>query len=154
MSAETLPNVGDIITSQKFAFGYYDNAEKRSITVDGRTREYSVSSYLSADERVEIAAQTGTIPPKMRTVELGAYDPNRANAKFVVAEANLQGGGNGSRPTESYRNGWHVRARRLNADGSYDQQGEVIRFYTTGDFTCVIELEDLQIVGKMQRQFA
>lgn len=150
--SENLPNVGDVITSLKFAFGYYDEDEK-SITVDGATKKYPVMSYVSEDERVALAARSGKVSSKTRTVDLGAHDLSRATAKFVVEAANMQGGGTGHGPCDVYPDGWHVRARRLNKDGSYDPKGEVICFYMSGCFTCMIEPKDVQIVGKMQMRF-
>lgn len=149
MTTKNLPNMGDIITSPKFAFGYYDDEDKKFITVDGTTTERPVTYFVGEDGRVALAAQSGKIPPKKRTVELGANDPSRATAKFVVETANMQGGSHGF--GDDYPDGWHVRARRLSEDGSYDPKGEVIRFYMSGGFTCVVN--DVKIVGKMQMRF-
>ena len=153
MKTKNLPNKGDIIVSSKFAFGYYNNEDKKFITVDCTTKKYPVTFYVDEDERLAVAAKSGRVPPKMRTVELGAYDSSRATAKFVVEEANMQGGGTGHGPDDIYPDGWHVKARRLNKDGSYNPKGEAICFYMSGCFTCMVKPKDLQVVGKMQMRF-
>jgi len=117
MVAKNLPNVGDVITSPKFAFGYYGDEDKKFIKVDGATENRPVTFYVDEDERVDVAVESGKVPPKTRTVELGAYDSGRATAKFVVEKANMQGGGTGH-GRDVYPDGWHVQARRLNKDGS------------------------------------
>lgn len=150
--AKYLPSVGDVITSQKFVYGYYENEERKAVTIDGKTTERNVPCSISEDERVAIAAKTGEIPPKKRIMELGAHDPSRASAKFVVESAKMEGGG-GGHGGETYPDGWHVRARRLNEDGTYNPNGEAIRFYMTSGFTCLVEPEHVQIVGEMQMQF-
>lgn len=150
--AKYLPTVGDVITSQKFAYGYYENEERKVATIDGKTTKRSVPFPLSEDERVAIAAKTGEVPPKKRNVELGAHDPSRASAKFVVESAKMDGGG-GGQGGETYPDGWYVQARRLNEDGTYNPNGEAIRFYMTGGFTCFVEPAQVQIVGEMQMRF-
>lgn len=155
MTAKNLPKMGDIITSPKFAFGYYNNEDKKLIVIDGKTEKHPVTvrCYESEDERVAAAAKSGKIPPKTRTVELGAYDSSRATAKFVVEVADMRGGGTGHGPGDIFPDGWYVRARRLNKDESYNPKGEVIYFYMSGCFTCMVEQKDVQVVGKMQMQF-
>lgn len=147
----SLAKVGDVIISPKFAFGRYSDEDKDFVIVDGKTRKYPVMYHLTEDERVAIAAKSGKIPPKSRTVELGAYDPSRAIAKFVVEKAVMEGGGRGQ--NDYICDGWHVLARRLNEDGSYDSKGEAIGFYMTGDFSNMVEPEDVKVVGKMQKRF-
>ena len=153
MTAKNLPSKGDVIVSSKFAFGYYNDEDKKFITVDGTTRKHPVMSYADEDERLAVAAKSGKVPPKTGTVELGAYDSSRATAKFVVEDANMQGGGTGHGLGDTYPDGWHVQARRLNKDESYNPEGEVICFYMSGRSTCMVEPKDLQIVGKMQMRF-
>jgi len=150
MTTEKLLNVGDVIISSKFAYGYYQDIDNKDlITVDGVTTERLIPSSVREEERVVVAAQTGKIPSKTRTIEYGAYDLNRATAKFVIERANMQGGSTGH---DAYSDGWHVEARRLNEDGSYNPDEEVIHFYMSGSFTYLIESEDIEIVGKMERQ--
>lgn len=144
---EQMPRIGDIIISPKFAYGYYDG--ENVIAVDGETKKHSDTSRISEDERVEIAAKTGKISPRTRIIELGAFDESRASAKFVVESAKMQGGDTGR---DEYPDGWHVRARRLNKDDSYNPDGELIQFYMSGCFTYMIEPKDVEIVGKMKKE--
>ena len=154
MATKNLPNVGDIIVSSKFAYGYYEGEDKKFIIIDGATTKHPVTSYISEDERVAAAAKSGKIPSKTRTVELGAHDPSRAEAKFVIEAANMEGGGTGHGPGDVYPDDWHVKARRLNDDGTYNPNGEVIQFFMGGCFAYMIDLKDVQVVGKMQMRFA
>lgn len=153
MSKKNLLNIGDIIISEKFAFGYYDSEDRKLITIDGTTTKHPVTFYVNEEERIATAAKSGKVPSKTRTVDLGAYDQSRRKAKFVVESANMQGGGTGHGPGDVYPDGWHVQARRLNNNGTYDPKGEVIRFYMSGCFTCIIDKSDVKVVGKMQMWF-
>lgn len=77
--------------------------------------------------------------------------PQRAKAKYVVEDAKMDGGGgrNGRGPGDIYPDGWEVTARKLRPDGTYNPKGEVIRFYQSGSFTCMIET--VQLVGKLKK---
>lgn len=154
MVTKNLPMVGDVIVSSKFAYGYRNRKAQEVITVDGRTEDHFVTFRMNEEDRVIAAAKSGKIPPKKETVNLGAYDPSRAKAKFVIEIANMEGGGTGHGLGDVYPDGWHVYARRLNADGTYNPNGEVIHFYMSGDFNCKVVAEDVQVVGKMHMQFA
>jgi len=148
---EQMPQTGDVIVSPKFAYGYYKSEEdKNTIIVDGKTIEHPVTSRIGEDERVKIAAETGKAPPRNKVTQLGAYDHSRASAKFVVESAKMDGGDTGGR--DDYPDGWHVKARRLGENGSYDPDGKMIQFYMSGSFTYMVELEDVEIVGKMKRE--
>lgn len=157
MTAKNLPNVGDVIMSPKFAYGYYGydedfkHVDKKRITIDGNpTEKHQIRVGINEDERVTMAAETGKIPPKKRILDYGACDPSRATAKFVVESAAMGGGGTGHGAHDVYGDGWHIRARRLNKDGSFDPNGEVIGFYMTGSFTCMVEAKDIKVVSKMK----
>ncbi len=148
------PIKGDIITSPKFAYGYYTGEEKvplKIITVDGSTSTHSVGYTVSEEERVAIVAKSGTIPPKLRTVELGAHDKSRGSAKFVVEEARMEGGSDS--PRDPWPDGWHITARRLSPEGKYDSSGEIIDFYMSGCFNCMVDAKDIKVVGKMKMRF-
>jgi len=151
--SKDLPNIGDIITSEKFAFGYYEGEDKGLITIDGTTTKRLVTFYVKEEERVTTAAKSGKVPPKTRTENLGAYDQGRGKSKFVVESANMQGGGTGHGPGDTYPDGWHVQARRLDENGTYDPNGEVICFYMSGCFTCMVDPINVKVVGKMQMRF-
>lgn len=149
LAKNPLPNVGDVITSPKFAFGYYTNKDKEYVTVDGETESYPMQYRMDEEERVALAAKTGKIPPRNYVVELGAYDLTRASAKFVVEMAKMDGGDR----DQCYPDGWHIKARRLNQDGKYNKTGEVIDFYMSGSFTCIVLPENVKIASKMQATF-
>jgi hypothetical protein len=145
--------VGDIIISVKFAFGQYncfDADNKKVILVDGHTINQSTGFSLSEEERLDITAKTGKIPPKESTVEVGAYDPSRGIARFVVEEACFVKG------DAIYDSGdWSIQARRLNDDGTYNPDGELIAFsilsYDHSSYK--INPGDIRIIGKMKRIF-
>ena len=85
------------------------------------------------------------------TANVDATDKTRGRARFVVEATEMTGGGTGHGPGDVYPDGWHVTARRLRDDGAYDPDGEVIRFYQTGCFNCMVEAPS--IVGKMAIRF-
>lgn len=143
-----LPDAGDVIMSPKFAFGYYET-DRKIIYIDGVTKKYMLESNISEKDRVAMAAKSGKIPPKVRVEDYGAYDESRAQAKFVVENAAMEGG---ERGRDYYPDGWRIVARRLKGDGTYDPKGEVISFYMSGSFSCKLEPGDVQIVEKKQMQ--
>ena len=147
-------NLGDIIRSEKFAFGYYDRQEDKrgylvpaldKITVDGKTKEYNVEFRKPGTPWDK--------PSEYETVNLGAYDKSRGESLFVVEKAQMQGGGTGHGPHDIYPDGWYVEARRLNEDNSYNPDGELIKFYQSGCFNCLIPEVEVEIVGKMKQIF-
>lgn len=71
--------------------------------------------------------------------------------KYVVEETKMCGGGTGHGPFDIYPDGWHVTARRLNNDGTYDPHGLTKKFYMSGCFTNMIT--EVEVVGKMKRTF-
>lgn len=153
MGGWKLPRVGDVITSLKFAFGRYEDESKEIIVVDGKTKKWPVGYRVEEEERVALAARTGKIGPRTITVELGAYDLSRADAEFVVEFSGMLRGGIGDRDCFLNPDYWYIRARRLDVKGTYNPEGEVICFDMTGRSNCVIEPEDVKIVGKKELRF-
>jgi hypothetical protein len=152
MNLEKRLQVGDIIKSKQFAFGRYEGvfnkskylvANKELITVDGETRTNPVNFRKPGTEE-----HTNS---KYICVDLGAYDESRGNSSFVVEEAKLDGGGTGHGPYDIYPDGWHILARKLGKDETYDPKGQLIQFYQDGSFDCVIS--EIEVVGKMKRMF-
>lgn len=94
----------------------------------------------------------GTAEEWIESMHHDAFDETRPSATFVVTRAEAAGGGTGHGPHDIYPDGWEVVAKRLNADGSYNPDGERILFYQTGQlgqsFTC---LADAEVVGKMRK---
>ena len=139
----TRADIGDIIRAEEFAFGYHDGLDSRIIDVDGETKSHLVQYRKSGTPWDE--------PAEYETVDHGAHDHSRGEALFVVEKAQMQGGGTGHGPHDVFPDGWYVEARRLHDDCSYNSQGEVIRFYQSGCFTCFIP--EVEIVGKMRMLF-
>lgn len=131
-----LLQVGDVIQAgQSWKYGQgssylsypiliSDNAKSRNIVLDSKNRK--VKSY-------------------------DAYDPSRIKAKFVVEKTEMTGGGPAHGPNDIYPDGWQVTARRLRSDDSYDPKGELIRFYQTGCFNCMVK--NPVVVGKKRLTF-
>lgn len=71
--------------------------------------------------------------------------------EYIVIRAELEGGGTGHGFHDIYSDGWHVNARKLNPDGSYDPKAETIDFYQSGSFTNM--KEKVKLVGKMEQAF-
>jgi hypothetical protein len=126
--------IGDVIQSERFQYGERDSRER--ITV-GRCY----------DERDPVTHEpTGNLIPAGDHI-----DESRTTAKFVVEWTGMDGGGTGHGPHDVYPDGWHVKARRLADDGSYDPRGEVIEFYQSGCFNCMVE--EVSVVGRMRQSF-
>lgn len=75
-------------------------------------------------------------------------DRTRVGAQYVVEDARMTGGGSGMGDHDIFPDGHHITARRLRPDGTYDPQAEVVHFYQSGSFNCMIV--DPKIVGKMR----
>jgi hypothetical protein len=141
--------VGDVIRSEAFALGVYETKRgrdgheklnKKRITVDGITKSQPVG-YSNPD------TPRGK-PTQWLEIETGAYDPSRGKALFVVEKANSQGGSiGGHSPHDVFPDGWHIEARRLREDGTYNPRGEVIEFYQTGYFNCMVPI--VERVGRV-----
>jgi hypothetical protein len=78
--------------------------------------------------------------PRKDTYELNADDPSRGEDWFVVEEIG-----------EGQNNFGQVFARRLLSNGEYDEEGERVCFREAG--SCNDVIEEVRIVGKMQRTF-
>ena len=66
-------------------------------------------------------------------------DLSYLKGSYVVEYARSEGGGTGHGPHDVYPDGWHIKARKLFDDGTYNPNGEEIDFYQSGAFTCVNE---------------
>jgi len=71
--------------------------------------------------------------------------------EYVVIRAELEGGGTGHGPQDIFPDGWHVEARKLNPDGSYNPKAKTVDFYQSGCFTNM--KEKVKVVGKMEQTF-
>ena len=133
MTNERLVEVGDIIQSKKFTYG--DSETKR---------DQKISSNQTALWHNGIVTIYGE--SEAYRTNINAYDKDRAKAHFVVEEAKYDGGSTGRDP---YPDGWHVLARKLNKDDQYNPNGELIEFYQTGCFNCMVK--NPKIIGKMKK---
>ena len=71
--------------------------------------------------------------------------------EYVVVRAELEGGGTGHGPHDIFPGGWHITARMLQEDGSYDPKMDVIEFYQSGCFTNM--KEEVKIIDKMEQTY-
>ncbi len=95
----------------------------------------------------------GTAEEWIESLKNDAFDETRPGATFVVIRAEAAGGGTGHGPNDVYPDGWEIIAQRLNADGSYDPDGERILFYQTGQLGshCYTCQADAEVIGKMRK---
>lgn len=149
-----LPQIGDVVESESFAFGHKDLELGSRIYVDGTTTSRVVNYPIDEAARDIAIAMTGDIPPRVVSLDMGTYDPERAKAHYVVEEAAPEP--NGPNWRGDFRNVWRVVARRL-SNGVYDPDGELIVFdmmyEQTGGFAGLIHPSKLRIVRKMKKIF-
>lgn len=147
---------GDVIQAKNgWEFGEYTNRGSAGAVVlvsDSPSQHHRhVVNIINPDASPRQIAE-GTAPRYIQSMHRDAFDETRPSAKFVVTRAEAAGGGTGHGPHDVYPDGWEVVAKRLNADGSYNPDGEKILFFQTGQlgqsFTC---LADAEVVGKMHR---
>ena len=113
------PNVGDVIVSSDFVFGNYDYGD---------------------------SSKKGPVRITGEQKDKAAYDESRGSALFVIEKAYMGGGGEGQ--NDHYPDYWNMEARRLNADKTHNETGEVITLTET-----YLEEHALEIVGAMKMQF-
>ena len=131
--------VGEVVKSSLFQYGeFFDYRDH--VTVG---HCYDETKF---DEKTQQEVKTG------RKVSSGnSDDASRADAEYVVIRAVMEGGGTGHGPHDVYPDGWHIHARRLDSDGKYNPEGEEIRFYQSGAFTCMVP--EVEVVRTMQMTF-
>lgn len=140
--------VGDVLQSEKFVYGYRDQEGPKIVYADGQTKNHLVwRTPADGRSRSVVTAELQYHYPEYEAVDLGAYDPGRASARFVVEDSRIATVPNDqSEPTVQF----YVRARRLDGSGNYDPAGECIQFFTTG-VSCRIDPADIRIVAKMKK---
>ena len=131
--------IGDVIKSDTFTCGEYQTEWVKGCltlltTAPIRVGGSSNPRIVNFTEKQTQGDWKREIP---RTLDTQAFDLTRKDAEFLVEDARLQGG-SGPHARDVYPDGWHVTARRLNDDGSYNPDGEVIQFYQSGCFTHTI----------------
>jgi hypothetical protein len=117
-----------------------------------------VGDVIEGDERFVYSVSESTKSKSIGYHEKGQYygkwgsrDPSRVGARFVVERAEEEGGGEGMGRGDTYPDGHHVIIRRLFPDGSYNDAGELLSFYQSGAFNCMIR--NPKIVGHMTKVF-
>jgi len=150
--------VGDVITSPVFVFAYEKNGDlyieykqNKNIT------EKIIHRKLLETERLKIAAETGNPdPPKSEPLDIGSYDPTRAQKKFIVLSVDQE-----SETTCDYGpyDGFttilsaNITARRLNEDGTFNPKGEEIFFKVERWNSTSIRPKNITKVGKMKNTY-
>jgi len=155
MPSDRLPSFGDVITSTKFRYGRLNYDGKPPIQVGQDSPNHIVSRYLTEDEMVKIAKIVGGKPERPMSIDYGVPDHSRATAEFVVVDGRMEGGGSCGTPMghDDYPDGWHIVAKRLNKDGKWNPNGEVIAFYMTGCFIDMIPPEEVTVVRHMEMHY-
>ena len=74
--------------------------------------------------------------------------------EFLVVKSSLEGGGTGMGPHDIYPDGHHVTCKRLNIDGTYNEDGEEISFYQSGSFTSMITKDEIQPIRTLSKKFS
>jgi len=77
--------------------------------------------------------------------------PKNKDLEFVVEKTAFEGGGTGHGPHDIYPDGWHVTARQLNSDGTYNSGNKTIEFYQSGCF--IDTIKEVPVVRKMRITF-
>ena len=103
--------------SRSIGFGPYVKGESVVQVSDDYNRTYKVEEISRYDSK------TGEAKRKS-TTKYAHDDKTRPKAEFVVEEVSLRGGDE----REMIRDEPHITARRLNNDGTYDPNGELITF--------------------------
>jgi hypothetical protein len=89
---------------------------------------------------------------RVNQANFSTFLEENAISRYVVEETHLEGGGRGISPGDDYPNGWHVFARKLGPNDTYDPKEQLIEFYQSGCFIFMIK-EGIEVVGKMERYF-
>jgi hypothetical protein len=72
--------------------------------------------------------------------------------EFLVVETKREGGGK-AMFNDEYPDGHHVFCKKLNADGSYNENGLEVDFYQTGSFTAMIESTEISPIRTLTAKF-
>jgi hypothetical protein len=148
---------GDIIVSSNFAYCVaahkieWDEKEQKNVPfVD--IKNITVDEYKHREHKIGfLSYYTRKGKSISDTVDVAAFDRSRGLAKFVVEKTAMEGGGTGHGPNDIYPDGWHVFARRLSVENTYDPKGELINFYQSGCFNSLVK--DVEVVGKMNKKY-
>lgn len=106
-------------------------------------------AYINRPIDPTLVKQEVTVGEIIRKRDGHTLDLSYLRGRYVVVHARSQGGGTGHGSHDIYPDGWHIQARKLNDDGSYNPLGIEIEFYQSGSFTVVNK--DVPVVGKLRR---
>ena len=118
--------IGDVFTSPELADCQYDVKYEDGVPFVDK-RELQVH-HPRAFEVHWTERRGDWSRERVQNIDVSAHDPSRGTARFVVEHAESSGGGTPYGEGVPFADGWQVRARRLHPDGSYDSEGEVVRF--------------------------
>jgi hypothetical protein len=91
--------------------------------------------------KIKAADATVFITSKLPAIKTDSYILDEG--EFVVISTAMEGGSTGH---DAYPDGHHVFCKRLNADGSYNDNGTEINFYQSGCFTGTILPDDIEVL--------
>lgn len=151
MSTPRLAQVGDIIMSKKFVNGSRDISRRsKVISIKEDCQPQIIERKMTKEEITAAVLKTGSYPQNEWIKEdFSVPDPTRANAKFLIIRAEYAGGGQDG--CGHVDDEWHITAQRLNPQGQYDPNAEIIAFYMTGSFHGTVCSQDITFVGHMQK---
>lgn len=105
------------------------------------TKGYSCFNAVSFDE------QKLKESIKIKEFKSNRFDTNKFIGEYVVTSAGMGGGSSGY---DSYPDGWHIIAKKLN-NGKFDKNGLEVSFYQSGCFTVVNK--NIPVIRKMKNTF-
>ncbi len=144
--------IGDVFRLPKSQDLSYETTNEGSKTILDKT-------HLTPDDGMnihwtEIQTKPGGWTREVeRQTDTSISPKDLPNGEWVVEEARLTGGGTGHGPGDVYPDGWHITARLLRPNGTYDPKGVTLQFYQDGCFTTVIEGCVKTRTLKMKRDF-
>lgn len=68
---------------------------------------------------------------------------------YIVVETRFDGGGNAGNDT--YPDGHRVIAQRLSKEGAYDPDGDIVDFYQSGYFDCLVPFEKTPVIRTLKK---
>lgn len=148
--------VGDVITSPDFAYcvAAYDkvwNARRNRYVAKIDLKRLVVDGHKQKNHPIRFTAEIRDGRVIEDIMDIGCFDEERGTAEFVVERTAMDGGGTGHGPHDVYPDGWHVYARRLNHNRTYNPQAEQMDFYQSGSFNSVVG--QVTVVGRMKQTF-
>jgi len=142
--------VGETFTCHLFNKLNYESIEQKNGKYKLNKKKLTTDILSNGFNYTWTDKKDGWTKSKKMELITTANDEERAKSVWVVTKTNSEGGG-GSH-NDYYTDGWHVTARRLKKDGTYDNKGEKVSFYQSGSFIGMIYPKDIELVGKMEKK--